>query len=171
LNVLKATFCVSCKVGQNGKTILALLSSHSLDLQCSHFKMTMIHNFKVVMCDSENNLNPMTQLWCKITISPPFNHKLLEYMKLVEITTIQVLGFVEDKHTFSTLSFMKNQLWNWFSTHLDLYSQQLHSITFLTIRPLPSCKAKPATMLMRSCKQVHGSSLGFLEDLATAKKS
>jgi hypothetical protein len=86
--------------------------------------MTMIHNFENVMCDSESNLNPMTRLWCKITMSPPLNHKLLEYMKLAKITTIQVLGFVEDKHTFNTLSFMKNWLWNWFNTHLDLYSWQ-----------------------------------------------
>jgi hypothetical protein len=60
LNVLKATFCVPSKVGQNGKTIFALLSFHNLNLQCSHFKMTMIHNSKVVMRDSKNNLNPMT---------------------------------------------------------------------------------------------------------------
>jgi hypothetical protein len=110
LNVLKATFCVPCKVGQTRKIVLALLSSHNLDLQCSHFKMTMIHNFEIVMCDSESNLNPMIQLWCKITISPTLNNKLLEYMKLAEITDVQVLGLVEDEHTFSTLNFMKNRL-------------------------------------------------------------
>lgn len=110
LNVLKATLCVPSKVGQTRKTILALLSSHNLELQCSHFKMTMIHNFKVAMCDFESNLNPMIWLWCKITISPTFKHKLLEYMKLAKMIDVQVLGFVEDKHTFNTFNFMKNRL-------------------------------------------------------------
>jgi hypothetical protein len=62
LNVLKATFCVLRAVGQHGKTILALLLTHNLDLQCSHFKMTMIHNSEVVMCDQESSLNPITKL-------------------------------------------------------------------------------------------------------------
>jgi hypothetical protein len=34
------------------------------------------------------------------------NHKLLKYIKLVEIVIIQVFDFVEDKHTFNTISFM-----------------------------------------------------------------
>ncbi len=62
LNVFKTTLCVPYKVVQNGKTVLTLLSSHNLDLQCSHFKMTLIHNFEVVMHDSKSNLNPMTRL-------------------------------------------------------------------------------------------------------------
>jgi hypothetical protein len=36
---------------------------------------------------------------------------------------------------------------------------------------LPSGKAKPITVSMNNCNQVHGSSLGFLEDLVVAKKS
>jgi hypothetical protein len=98
VNVLKATFHVPSKVGQNGKTILALLSSHNLDLQCSLLKMTTIHNFEVVMHDFENNLNPMTQLGCKITASPTLNWKLSKYMKLIEITIVQVLGSYKQMH-------------------------------------------------------------------------
>ncbi len=45
--------------------------------------------------DSENNLNPMTWLWCKITVSPTLNQKLSKYVKLTEITTVQVLDFVK----------------------------------------------------------------------------
>jgi hypothetical protein len=64
------------------------------------------------MRDQENNLNPLIELWCKVTTSPIFNERLSEYMKLVEIATIQVFGSIEDDHTFNILNFMKNQLWN-----------------------------------------------------------
>lgn len=120
LNVLKAIFCVPRRIGLSANIIFALLDTHTLDLQPSHFKMTMIHNSKVVMCDQENNLNPSTQLRCKVTTFPILNQKLSEYMKLAEIAVIQVLSFIENKCTFSTLSFMKNQLWNQLNTHVDL---------------------------------------------------
>jgi hypothetical protein len=45
-------------------------------------------------------------------------------MKLAKMIDVQVLGFVEDKHTFNTFNFMKNRLWNWLSLHLDPYRQQ-----------------------------------------------
>jgi hypothetical protein len=61
MNVMKATFSVLCKVGESGKIVLALLLNHILNLESSHFKMTMIHNFKVVMC-KESSLNPTARL-------------------------------------------------------------------------------------------------------------
>jgi hypothetical protein len=84
---MKATFSVLCKVGENGKIVFALLLNHILNLQSSHFNMTMIHNFKIVMCE-ESSLNPTTRLWGKITTSPILNHKLLEYMKLTKIIVV-----------------------------------------------------------------------------------
>ncbi len=60
LNVFNTIFCVPRVVGQHGKIVPTLLSTHNLDLQCSHFKMTMIHNFEVVMHDQDNSLNPIT---------------------------------------------------------------------------------------------------------------
>jgi len=50
--------------------------------------MTMIHNSKVVMHDQDSNLNLIIRLWCKIKLSPILNHKLLEYVKLTEITIV-----------------------------------------------------------------------------------
>jgi hypothetical protein len=42
------------------------------------------------------------------------------------------MGFVEDKRTFLTLTFMKTRLWNVFSEHLDLevrmYMQPYYTI-------------------------------------------
>ncbi len=46
--------------------------------------------------------------------------KFNEYIKLVEISMVQVLCSIEDERTFSDLSFMMNKLWNQFTIHLDL---------------------------------------------------
>ncbi len=49
--------------------------------------------------------------------------KIVEDLKLVEIVTIIVVRNVEDKKTFSTISFMKSKLHNCLTTHLDLVVQ------------------------------------------------
>ena len=46
--------------------------------------------------------------------------KLYEFMKVVEITHVQVLSSVEDKRTFNSFSFLKSKLRNQLTTHLDL---------------------------------------------------
>jgi len=38
--------------------------------------------------------------------------QLSEYMKLVEITIVLLLGFMEDEHIFSIFGFMKDKLHN-----------------------------------------------------------
>jgi hypothetical protein len=48
-------------VGDVDKMVPTLLSSHTLDLQAFFFKMTMCHNFELVLRD-ENDLNPFTKL-------------------------------------------------------------------------------------------------------------
>jgi hypothetical protein len=45
--------------------------------------------------------------------------QLSEYLKLVEIVVVSMLGFVEDERTFSTLAFMKDKLCNRLGLHLD----------------------------------------------------
>jgi hypothetical protein len=59
-----------------------------------------------------------------------------EFFKLVEIATMQVLGSMEDKQTFSTLSFMKSKLRNHLNEHLHaivgMYFQ-----TFFTSNTFP----------------------------------
>jgi hypothetical protein len=110
-NVLKATCCVPCKLGEDGKVVPTLFFTHDLDLQSSHFKVTMMHNSKVVL-QEESGLNPMTRLWCKFIANPILNHKLSKFMKLAKIDVVQVFGLVENEHTFNIMSFMKNMLWN-----------------------------------------------------------
>lgn len=45
--------------------------------------------------------------------------KLYEFMKVVEIAHVQVLGTVEDERTFNSF-FIKSKLRNQLTTHLDL---------------------------------------------------
>lgn len=57
-------------------------------------------------------------------------HKLLKYLKLVQIAMVQVIGFVEDKVCFSNLNFIKFKFHNWLTTHLKLvvwmFAQQFY---------------------------------------------
>jgi len=46
--------------------------------------------------------------------------RLFEFMKVVELTMVQIMGCVEDEKTFSTLTFIKIRLWNKLCEHLDL---------------------------------------------------
>jgi hypothetical protein len=67
--------------------------------------------------------------------------KLSKYIKLVEIVTIQVLGFIEDEWTFNIASFMKNMLQlNHPSMHLDMCTKfySLHFFQFVGFPLWPS---------------------------------
>jgi hypothetical protein len=41
-------------------------------------------------------------------------------MKMAKLTMIQIMGFVKNEKTFSTLTFMKTRLWNPLCEHLDM---------------------------------------------------
>jgi hypothetical protein len=72
----------------------------------------MGHNFDPVLHE-ENDLNPLTRMWCKVFGSTLLNHKLLEFIKLTEIIVVQMFGFVENEHTFNIVAFMKSKLRNY----------------------------------------------------------
>ncbi len=46
--------------------------------------------------------------------------KLLEFLKVVQIAIIMVVGRVEDESIFPTINFMKSKLHNRLTTHLNL---------------------------------------------------
>jgi hypothetical protein len=48
LDLIKYAFCVDKKL-KGGSIILGLLDSRQLDLQASHFKLTMSHNVEAIM--------------------------------------------------------------------------------------------------------------------------
>jgi hypothetical protein len=119
LSMLKMAFRNPHKIGGLDQNVSPLLSAHMLDLQSSHFKMTMLHNFETTL-HKKNQLNPLTRLWCKISTFVVFNFNLSEYIKLAKIIVVQVIGLVEDEWTFNTIAFMKNKSRNRLSTHIDL---------------------------------------------------
>jgi len=96
-----------------------VLSIQKLDEQAGMFKIAMKGNCHAAM-QGDLPLNPLTRLWRRIEANGLLRHKLSEYMKVVELAVVTVLGSVEDERTFSTLSFMKNKLRNRLSTHLPL---------------------------------------------------
>ncbi len=65
-------------------------------LWSSFLKMTILHNFEVIL-QEENDLNPFTRLWCKVFSTSILNHKLLKYIKSAKIVVVQVLGSIEDE--------------------------------------------------------------------------
>jgi len=90
-----------------------------------------MHNFEDILWE-ESSLNLMTKLWCKFIINPILNHKLSKFMKLVKIDVVQVFGLVEDKHIFSTMSFMKSRLRNQLNAHLD-FCTHFFNMWFFTL--------------------------------------
>jgi hypothetical protein len=53
LNLIKYALCVNKKL-KGGSIVLRLLDSRQLDVQASHFKLTMNHNVEVVMQESKD---------------------------------------------------------------------------------------------------------------------
>jgi hypothetical protein len=73
------------------------------------------------------------RLWRKIFTSIVLNLNLSEYIKLAEITVVQVIGSIEDEQTFNTIAFIKNKLHNYLNTHLDLCTGS-HNQQFFTLQ-------------------------------------
>jgi hypothetical protein len=67
-----------------------------------------------------SNVNPLIQLWRTIEASQVLRIGMFEYLKVVEITIVQVLGSIEDECTFSTLTFVKPKLCNHLAKHLKV---------------------------------------------------
>jgi hypothetical protein len=71
--------------------------------------------------------------------------KLREYVKVVEIAMVQVLGLVQDEMTFNNLAFMKSKLGNIITTHLNLcvrmFTQNFYNVSnFHMMQPLQNGK-------------------------------
>jgi hypothetical protein len=86
--------CAS-QTGWEWESFTCIIFTHDLDLQSSHFKVTMMHSSETILRE-ESSFNPMTRLWLKIIANHILNHKLLKFMKLVETSVLQVFGLVED---------------------------------------------------------------------------
>jgi hypothetical protein len=63
--------------------------------------------------------NPTTKLWVVIRNNDLLIQQLNEYLKLVDIMVVSMLGSIKVEQTFSTFAFMKDKLCNRLGLHLD----------------------------------------------------
>jgi hypothetical protein len=73
--------------------------------------------------DQPMDLNLVSRLWKKLFSHVLLCAQLFEFMKMAKLAINQIMGFMEDERTFSTLTFMKTRLHNHMYEHLDLVVQ------------------------------------------------
>ncbi len=109
-----------------------LLDSRLLDVHTFYFKLTMNHNVETMTWEP-TNVNLIIWMWLKIQYFPLLIQKLNEYIKVVKIVMVQILGSLEDEKTFNKLVFMKSKLYNQLTTHLNLcvcmFTHNLYTIS------------------------------------------
>jgi hypothetical protein len=82
------------------------------------------------------HVNPLTWIWRTLEASHILRHSFLNFFKLAKIGIVQMLGSVEDEHTFSTLSFIKSKLKNRFNEYLHIVVGMYFQI-FFTLNTFP----------------------------------
>ncbi len=87
------------------------LSRETLDLQSSLFQRTMKTQSSKAMEEPKAE-NLVIKLWRQLATSSRLLVRLFEFMKLVELAIVQVIGNIKDEKTLSTLTFMKSKLRN-----------------------------------------------------------
>jgi hypothetical protein len=100
-------------------TLDPMLSPTTLDMQASLFKQCMKENATSIM-KAPLTMNPVTRMWLSIDGNSFLRHSLSEYCKVAEMGIAMVLGSVQDKRTFSCVTFMKTKVRNRLTTHLPL---------------------------------------------------
>jgi len=69
----------------------------------------VISNANATM-DSLDKVNPLTCLWQMLDANNALAKSMSEYVKLVEIAMIHVLGSIEDEQCLSSLTILKDRL-------------------------------------------------------------
>jgi hypothetical protein len=120
LNVLKVFFCTPPKKRVAEHVVLEVLCAYStLDVQKSMFKIIMKSNAKVAL-GPPNTINPLTKM-CRIIFHfIVLSRNISKYVKLTQITMIQVLGSMEDEQVFNNLNFIKTKICNQLIDNLAL---------------------------------------------------
>jgi hypothetical protein len=111
--------------------ILPLIDDLKLEAQAFFFKVTMLANFVLAM-KPPLNYNPCSKMWALLMTNQIIYFKLLEWLKLVELSMAMVVGSMEDEsmamvvgsmedeRCFSNMFFMKNKLRSRLTTHLNI---------------------------------------------------
>jgi hypothetical protein len=92
-----------------------------LGVQKSVFKIIMRSNAKAAL-GPPSTINPLTKMWRIIFHFTILSCSISEYVKLAKITTIQVLGLVEDQRVFNNMEFIKTKIRNQLVDNLALWS-------------------------------------------------
>jgi hypothetical protein len=65
----------------------------------------------------------------------------LEFIKLIEIACVRIVGTMEDEHYFLAMAFMKNKSRNYLTCHLDLcthfYAQKFYNLSRISLMKRP----------------------------------
>ena len=101
------------------KHFMALLDDWEFTLRQNMFKMAMKSNSKVAMLPPFD-VNPLSHLWRTMNASYLLTLSIVEYVKLVEIAVVDVLGSIDDERCLFSLSFLKNKLRNTLDKQLPL---------------------------------------------------
>jgi hypothetical protein len=64
--------------------------------------------------------NPLTQMWHLVIKFQILVYSFPEFVKLIELAMVQIVGNVEDERCFSMLAIIKSKLHKMFTTHLPL---------------------------------------------------
>ncbi len=64
------------------------------------------------------DLNPLSRLWKKLSNNALLSTYANEFMKVIKLVVIQIMGFVEDERTHLTLTLMKKRFQNRMCGHL-----------------------------------------------------
>jgi hypothetical protein len=82
--------------------------------------------------------NPCTKIWANLVNNQLLFHQLFEWLKPIELSMAMIMGSVEDERCFSNLGFMKCELRNKLTTHLDLVVKMfVHK--FFIMNTFPFC--------------------------------
>ncbi len=121
--------CGQPKDGKFAPMVPPILSSWDLDVQQGLFKLTMKSKATQTMVEivalafnkiNPTNINPLTCMWQVIHASQLLSNVFREYLKVVKIAIVHVLGFVEDEGYFNFVAFLKNKVWNRLNNHLQV---------------------------------------------------
>jgi len=114
--LIKNHYCYETKLQVNFVVFPLIFSLAAMNLQQFFFKRTMKVNVVIAM-EPPFHVNLLIQLQRTLSIFQVLKNYFLKFFKLAKIVAVQILGVVEDEHTFSTFSCMKSKFWNRLCEH------------------------------------------------------
>lgn len=117
--------------GEKKMLIKLLIDCDTLMAQQGLFKMCMKSNSCYAVLPPYD-VNPLTKVWRVFDSNNNLTQNFKEFLKLVEMGVVHVIGLVEDERTFSNLSFLKSKLQDNLEEHIqvviDIYSQCIFTL-------------------------------------------